>query len=346
MNNKILESFQINDLIKLKSRIVMSAMTRGFATDHRANNQIKDYYERRAKDGVGLILTEGVVIHHTADGYNNVPHIESIEQAESWIPTIKAIQKWDTKIFCQLWHCGRISHSDYTGGTPPVSSTNIPASGINRQNNKEFGVPVALSSTGIQQVHNYYLEAAEKAIKVGFDGIELHLGHGYLADQFLDARINDRNDQYGGSIENRCRFSLELVEKVMNQHSASQVAVRISPAREMGGAYDWPDLDEMLNYFIPKLWKLGVRVLDVSCARADYFTTSGRIIRLVRPMWPGVLIGGASLSVEQANKEIEDQHLDLVTWGQYILANSDFVSKIKSNEKWTPFDRSMLSELY
>lgn len=346
MNCQLLDSYNYQNILNLKNRIVMSAMTRGFADiNHFATEEIKNYYELRAKHGCGLILTEGVVIHHSADGYNNVPHIESKNQAESWRKVINAVHNYQTKIFCQLWHCGRISHVDYTGGLPPVSSTNTAAEGINRQNNKPYSVPVALTKEGIQVVYNQYLNAAQNAIDVGFDGIQIHLGHGYLADSFFDSRINDRTDEYGGSIENRCRFALELIEMVMKKFSAHQVIIRISPSREMGGLYNWPDLDEMLAFLIPKLWSLGVRILDISCARADYYKTSGVVIKKIRESWHGVLMGGASLTPEQAELEVSDKRLDLITWGRYFISNPDLVEKIQEKIKLTEFSTSMLTEL-
>ena len=202
-----------------------------------------------------------------------------------------------------------------------------------------------MTKEGIQVVYNQYLNAAQNAIDVGFDGIQIHLGHGYLADSFFDSRINDRTDEYGGSIENRCRFALELIEMVMKKFSAHQVIIRISPSREMGGLYNWPDLDEMLAFLIPKLWSLGVRILDISCARADYYKTSGVVIKKIRESWHGVLMGGASLTPEQAELEVSDKRLDLITWGRYFISNPDLVEKIQEKIKLTEFSTSMLTEL-
>lgn len=346
MNATVLRSLESPFIPQLKSRVAMSAMTRGFADPtHCATDAIRDYYENRARHGVGLILTEGVVVHPSGDGYNSVPHIATREQAASWKPIVEAVQRHGTRIYCQLWHCGRISHSDYTGGVPPVSSTNRAAVGMNRQNNKPFGDPLALDHRGITLTQEYFVEAACRALDVGFDGVELHLGHGYLADQFFDARVNDRQDEYGGSVVSRCRYSLDLIEKVLKRCDARQVSIRISPSRFMGAIYDWPDLEEMLDYFIPAAWSLGIRILDISCANADYFQTSGRVIRMVRPRWAGVLIGGASLSAEQANAEVESGLVDVVTWGRSLIANPDLPERIKIGAPWTDFSPEMLKSL-
>lgn len=346
MNSVLLTQLKINEKLSVKNRVVMSAMTRNFADkDHKANDLIKNYYAKRAKEGIGLILTEGVVIHQSADGYNDVPHIQTEEQAKSWIPTIEAVHAEGGKIVCQLWHCGRISHEDYTGGIPPVSSTDVAAEGINRQNGKPYGKPIALDKNGMKEIQQYYINSSKLALEVGFDAVQLHLGHGYLTDSFFDARINTRTDEYGGSVENRCRFAVELVEKVLEEIDADKVIIRVSPSRDMGGIYDWPDLEEMVAYFFAKMWEIGIRTIDISCARADYYETSGRIIRMVRPHWNGIIMGGASLTQEQAEKEIETGLLDMVTWGRATISNPDIVKKIENNQEFTEFSVDMLKSL-
>jgi N-ethylmaleimide reductase len=292
-----------------------------------------------------LILTEGTVIHSTADGYNNVPHIETEEQADSWRQVVTAVHEAGGKIVCQLWHCGRISHEDYTGGVPPLSSVDVPAEGVNRQNNKPYGKPRAMTGDDFERVGNQFGQAALNAISAGFDAVQLHLGHGYLADQFFDARVNTRADEYGGSVENRCRFPLELTQRVLDAVGTDKVMVRISPAREMGGPYDWPDLDAMLAHVIPSFDRLGLRMLDISCANADYYKTSGRIVRSIRPLWPHLLLGGASLSAEQAEREISDGFLDVVTWGRHLIANPDLVERLRGGAELVSFDREMLTNL-
>ncbi len=342
----LLEPCNLPPLGDLSSRVAMAAMTRGFAAPgHLATDDIAAYYGRRAEDGVGLILTEGTIIDHSGDGYNNVPHIETAEQAASWKPVIERVQAAGGKIYSQLWHCGRISHSDYTGGKPPVSSTGIAAEGHNRQNDKPFGQPHALTAEEMPAIHAMFRKAARNAIDAGFDGVQLHMGHGYLIDQFFDSRVNQRTDAYGGSVENRCRLALECLETVIAEVGAEKTMIRISPSREMGGIYDWPDLDEMLAYLIPALDGLGLRALDISCAASDYFQTSGRVIRMVRANWPHFLMGGASLTQEQAEAELVDGWLDIVTWGRHILGNPDFVTRLRENSEIAPFDREMLGEL-
>ena len=236
----LLNHFTTDILGPLKNRVVMAPMTRGFAgPGHTATTEMTQYYGRRAQDGVGLILTEGVIVHSRGDGYNNVPYIETTAQAESWRPVIDRVHEFNTKMVCQLWHCGRISHEDFTTGLAPLSSSNLQAEGINRQNNKPYGVPVAMKQTEISEVCDQFANAAKKAIKVGFDAVQLHCGHGYICDQFIDDHVNNRTDSYGGSIKNRCRFTLELVNRVSEEIDPEKIIVRISPSRmKSGEIYD------------------------------------------------------------------------------------------------------------
>jgi N-ethylmaleimide reductase len=244
-----------------------------------------------------------------------------------------------------LWHCGRISHEDFTGGVPPLSSTAVAADGINRQNNKPYGTPRAMVAADFQVVRQQFVKSAKNAMEAGFDGVQLHLGHGYLVDQFFDARINDRTDEYGGSIENRCRFGVEITAEVVAAIGAEKVMARISPSREMGGLYDWPDLDEMVPLLLAEFDRVGLRMLDISCANADYFRTSGRVVRMARQSWPHFLIGGTSLTLQQAEEEVSAGLLDMVTWGRLLIANPDLPRRFCQGLELAEFDRAMLGAL-
>ena len=332
---------------ELQSRVVMSAMTRSFAGPGNVPTpEMAAYYARRAEHGVGLILTESTAVHPSAEGFPDAPQMYTEAQVKGWRAVTTAVHAAGAKIFSQLAHCGRISHEDYTGGVQPVSSTDRRADGINRRNGQPYALPHRLGVAEIPSVYELFRRASAKALEAGFDGVELHLGHGYLADQFLDARVNNRTDAYGGSIENRCRFALELTEALLAECGATRVMVRISPSRWMGGLYDWPDLDEMLRHLIPAFDAVGLRLLDVSCARADYYETSGRVIRAVRPLWPHFLMGGASLSREQAQAELDDDLLDMVTYGRFLLANPDLVERFRDGRELEPFGAHLLDTLH
>jgi len=344
MKNKLISKYE--GILSFQSRVVMSAMTRGFADEnHCATSEMATYYEKRAKHGVGLILTEGIVIDASADGYNSVPHLSTVTQMESWKNVCSKVHAHGAKIYAQLWHCGRISHSDFCNGSSPVSSTDKEAAGINRQNNKQYGKPRKLNSGDMSGVYELFLHSARLAFEAGFDGIEVHMGHGYLVDQFFDLKVNDRDDEYGQTIENRCRFGIELLEHLLEEIDPKLIMPRISPSRFMGGIYEWDDMDEMLNYFLEKIQALGIEQLDVSCANADYYDTSGKVIRSIRKIWKGILIGGASLTQHEALKEIDDGWVDMVTFGRALLANPDLVQKFISGKELVPFDNDMRDTL-
>ncbi|OGZ43246.1 MAG: hypothetical protein A3J55_02530 [Candidatus Ryanbacteria bacterium RIFCSPHIGHO2_02_FULL_45_17b] len=348
---KLLEPFSKYGL-SLKNRVVMSAMTRNFAdADHNPTDLMRAYYERRAANDVGLILTEGTIIHPNGDGYPNVPYIYTDEQVAEWKKITNAMHIHGAKIFCQLWHCGRISHPDYLGGKLPVSSSAVRPEGNAPHMQVPMVTPRALEHDEVPEIVDMFRDATKKALLAEFDGVEIHGGHGYIIDQFFDSRINQRADEYGGSVENRCRFGLEVTKAVLDVAGPERTALRISPSREMGGVlYEWPDMDTMLAYLIPQLDKLGLRILDISCARSDtldiYHSTSGKIVRMARPLWPHIIMAGASLPPEEAEKEITDGFVDLVTYGRFILANPDFVKKITTGEPLIPYDPDMRKMLY
>lgn len=341
--------------LTLKNRVVMSAMTRNFAdTNHNPTDLMRAYYERRAENGVGLILTEGTIIHPSGDGYPRVPHIYTDEQIEKWKHVTDAVHKHGGTIFCQLWHCGRISHPDYLGGNLPVAPSAVRPEGNAPHLEVPMVTPRALEHDEIPEIVEMFAEATRKALQAGFDGVEIHGGHGYLIDEFFDSRINQRTDEYGGSVENRCRFGLEVTKAVLEIGGPERTILRISPSREMGGAlYEWPQLEDMITYLIPKLDVIGLRMLDISCARSDtlniYHATSGNIVRLTRPLWPHIIIAGASLPPERAEEEIKNGFVDLITYGRFILANPDFVKKITpplQGESLVPYDPEMRKILF
>ncbi|OGZ47402.1 MAG: hypothetical protein A3J54_02340 [Candidatus Ryanbacteria bacterium RIFCSPHIGHO2_02_FULL_45_13b] len=347
---KLLEPFSKYNLT-LKNRIVMSAMTRNFADEnHNPTDLMRAYYERRAANDVGLILTEGTIIHPSGDGYPRVPYIYTDAQVEAWKRVTESVHNHGAKIFCQLWHCGRISHPDYLNGNLPVSSSAVRPEGNAPHMQVPMVTPRALEHDEIPEVVDMFRNATKKALLAGFDGVEIHGGHGYIIDQFFDSRINQRTDEYGGSIENRCRFGLEIVKAVLDIAGPEHTALRISPSREMGGVlYEWPDMDTMLAYLVPELDNVGLRILDISCARSDtldiYHSTSGKIVRIARPLWRHIIIAGASLPAKEAEKEIADGFVDLISYGRFILANPDFVKKITNDEPLAPYDPDMRKTL-
>ena len=324
----------------------MSAMTRSAAGQGSVpTTAMAAYYARRADGGAGLILTESTAIAAIGDGFPDAPRIVTEAQVEGWRGVTDAVHRSGSLIFCQLLHCGRITHPDYTDGEQPVSSTDRAAGGINRRNNQPYAVPRRLGASELPDIIDMYRVAAKAAERAGFDGVELHLAHGYLPDQFLDARVNDRTDNYGGTVENRCRFAVELTAAIIADQGPSRVIARISPSRWMDGLYDWPDMQEMISHLLPALDAAGLRMLDISCARSEYSATSGRVIRMARPVWPHLLMAGASLARDEAQAELDAGLLDMVTYGRLLLANPDLVQRLREHRPVAEFEPHMLDTL-
>lgn len=344
--NALCEPYRHPFLGTLQSRVVMTAMTRSFAgAGHVATAQMAAYYARRAAHGVGLVLTESIAVDQSGDGFPTAPRLHTRAQADSWQAVIDAVHAAGAPIAAQLLHCGRITHEDYTDGLQPVSSTDRRAGGINRRNGKPYSEPRRLRVGELPQVADTHRRSAALALSAGFDLVELHLAHGYLADQFFDARVNDRTDAYGGSVENRCRFGLELTRTLLEECGPERLMVRISPSRWMGELYDWPDLDDMLTHLIPAFDALGLRMLDISCARAEYHATAGRIVRKVRPLWPHFLMGGASLPPAEAQVELDATLLEMVTYGRWLIANCDLVERMRAGKPLRAYDEALLDVL-
>ena len=334
---------------EFRNRFVMSAMTRGFADNRRfATEQMCQYYSLRAKYDVALIITEGIIVSPEGDGYISVPHLFNDQHSSSWVPICDAVHSHGSLIAAQLWHCGRISHPDLNSGLPIYSSTDIQALGINRQNKKPFGIPIPMSESDMASVTKAFAHSAQLAIDAGFDFCEVHAGHGYLLDQFLDSNINNRTDKYGGSIQNRLRFPLQVIKAVSDVIGPNRVIVRFSPSRVMGSFHDWGDLFDQSSAFVIALRDLNINIIDISNANADYYRTAGRVVRHLRALnlLDGfTVIAGSSLTREEAIREVRDGSVDLVTWGRSFISNPDLVLRLKNNEPLADFDRSMLSSL-
>ncbi len=235
--------------LSLKNRIVMAPMTRARTPDGIPDQMNALYYAQRS--GAGLIVTEGIAISSSSQGTLFVPGIYTNEQADGWKLVTASVHEKGTKIFAQLWHVGRISHvSIQPDGKAPVGPTDAQAvnskvrgyDGQGHVAKVPCSKPRALETEEIQSIVEDYAIASTNAIKAGFDGVELHAANGYLFEQFLNAEINTRKDQYGGSIENRSRFLLESIDACIDRIGAEKVAVRVSP---YGGLYEMPPYDEV-----------------------------------------------------------------------------------------------------
>ncbi len=343
---KLLNDYKLNDSISLKNRIVMAPLTRCFATNELvATEDISNYYEKRA--GAGLIITEATIINKLAQGYPNTPGIFTKEQIEGWKLTTKKVHAKGGKIFLQIWHVGRVSHPHFLNGETPVAPSAVKLNGhVPRSGDLEYGIPRALETHEVSAIIEDYKQAALNAIEAGFDGVEIHGANGYLIDQFLHQQTNLREDKYGGSIENRSRFALQIVDEVIKAIGANKTAIRLSPGAYIHLEHTSGDEDtfkfllKMLND--KKLAYIHTGIFDDSLT-FDYL--GGTSTEFLRENYNGTVMASGGYTSEKSEQDILLNKYDLVSIGRPFIANPDYVEKIKTNEPLTKYDDDMLGTL-
>lgn len=326
---------------RLKNRIAMAPMTRGRAGAERVPNELMaEYYYQRSS--AGLLITEATVISKQGIGWIDSPGIFTEEMVEGWRKVTEKLKPTGTPIFLQLWHCGRASHSDFHGGELPVSASAVKLKGDEIRTplgKKPYETPRALTVDEIQAVVNDYRKAAENAKAAGFSGVEVHGANGYLINQFLDSTTNLRDDEYGGSIENRFRFFREVLEAVLTVWLPSQVGARISPNgvfNDMG----CDDFRELFLFVAAEIGKLGLGYLHIMDGLAFGFHKKGEPMTLAefRPLFKGSIIGNCGYSQEEGEKRICDGHADMIAFGRPYITNPDLPERFKNGWPLNPAD--------
>lgn len=317
--------------LPLKNRVVLAPLTRSRAGRERmANALMATYYVQRAS--AGLLITEATVISEQGIGWLNSPGIYSDAQAEAWKQVTAAVRARGTPIFLQLWHCGRASHSSFQQhGELPVAPSAIPIAGdgIHTPLGKQpYETPRALTTEEVREVVQDYRRAAERARAAGFDGVEIHAANGYLIDQFLQSRTNQRTDRYGGSLENRLRFLAEVVQAVVEVWPAERVGVHLSPNgnfNDMGS----PDFRETFLAAARQLDRYGLAYLHVVDGLAFGFHELGEPMTLgeFRQVFSGTLIGNCGYTRETAEAAIGGGFADLISFGRPYISNPDLVER-------------------
>jgi N-ethylmaleimide reductase len=337
---KLLKAFSKNGL-SLKNHIVMAPMTRSRAINNLPNELMAEYYQQRS--GAGLIITEGTAPAPEALGYPNIPGIFKKEQVEGWKLTTRGVHAANTKIFVQLMHTGRIGHADnLPEGAQLVGVSDITAAGqiFTPTGMQDHSKPTALTYAGIQEVINGFVWASRNAIEAGFDGVEIHGANGYLPEQFLNPHVNNRNDVYGGSIENRSRFILEVVTAVANAIGKENVGVRLSPFSKLGDLpeYEEQDVEQTYAYLAQKLDQQHIAYLHIGVNGPIPKSTFDSI----RENFKGTIILCNGLTAESAEQALGAGFADLTGFGRGFLSNPDFVERISKNAPLNEVDFSTL----
>jgi N-ethylmaleimide reductase len=332
MNSNLFDSWQLGSN-SLANRIVMAPMTRLRADGTIPTQLMAEYYAQRAT--AGLIVTECTMISPLSQGYMNVPGIYNEEQIQGWKLVTDAVHAQGGKIFLQIWHSGRVAHSALLNGEKPVAPSAIAATGqLHTPIGKvDIETPRALETSEIPEIIAQFRQAAVNAQQAGFDGIELHGAFGYLIDQFLQDGSNQRQDHYGGSIENRARFLLEIVEVVTQVWGGDRVGIKLSPSNTFYGMVD-SDPQATFSYAIKALndFNLGyIHLMEPNEIDLSTREVINPVLPVFRPLYQGNIITNGGYNKETGESAIASGNAELVSFGKPYLANPDLVKRFSNN---------------
>ncbi len=302
-----------------------------------------EYYRQRAS--AGLIISEATQISAQAKGYAGAPGLHRDEQIAAWKKITQGVHAQGGHIAVQLWHTGRISHASLQpGGQAPVAPSAINAgtrTSLRDENGQairvETSTPRALDTHEIQGIVNDFRQAIANAREAGFDLVELHSAHGYLLHQFLSPSSNHRTDQYGGSVENRARLVLEVVDAGIEEWGADRIGIRLSPVGTFQNVDNGPNEEADALYLIEALGKRGIAYLYMSepdWAGGTPYSEAFR--KKIRACFPGPIIGAGAYTPEKAETLIEKGLIDAVAFGRDYIANPDLVARLQRNAKLNP----------
>ena len=314
--------------LKLKNRVVMAPLTRSRATADRVPTvMMAEYYAQRAS--AGLIISEATVISEEANGYEKTPGLFTDEQVEGWKLVTDAVHDKDGLIVAQLWHVGRVSHPDLLKGATPVSASAVQQAGYVSllRPKREYVVPRPLEISEIHAITEQYKQAAIKAKAAGFDGVELHAANGYLIDQFLQSKTNLREDEYGGSVENRARFLLEVVDALIEVWGAGRIGVHLAPR---GDEHDMGDANP-LETFGYVMQELGKRQIAFFFTR-EYLADDSISLEMKARSNGVPYIANMRLSREDALELLASGKAEAVSFGKAYIANPDLFERLLEDE--------------
>ncbi|MCA9664535.1 MAG: alkene reductase [Myxococcales bacterium] len=348
MTSKLFEPLTIGSF-QTTNRIFMAPMTRGRADAERVPTEIMATYYRQ-RSGAGLIVTEGTFVSQQGAGWVNAPGIWNDAQGEGWRPVTDAVHQAGGRIFLQLWHMGRVSHPDFYGdGALPVGPSAIAAKGESHtpKGKKDYVTPRALEASELPGIVDDFRRAAARAVAAGFDGVEIHGANGYLIDQFIRDRANQRDDDFGGSIKNRWRFPLQIIDAVAGEVGAERTAIRFSP---VGQYNDMADSDPVASYTygaeqIAAKHALAYVHLVEAIGGMMHNADAPPIhphVRAALGATPLLLNGGYDFA--SASAALEEGVADAITFGVFFLANPDLPARFEKGS--TEFNAPDFATLY
>lgn len=349
--SKLFSSIHVGP-VPLKHRVVMAPLTRSRAAmpGDVPSDLMVEYYSQRASDG-GLIISEATPVSPGARGWYGAPGMFTDEQVKGWRRVTAAVHAKGGRIFAQLWHTGRSSHVDVTGGLTPVSASVNPAYWEDETHLTStpsgWVQPSPHRALEIEEIHGIvedYRQAAIRAKEAGFDGVELHGANGYLPDQFLQDSSNKRTDIYGGSIENRARFFLEIIDALSSVFAGDRVAARIGPDGRWNGMGD-SDPKALFDYLVTELNCVGLAYLHVIEPRVK-----GNVVihegqapiaaTHLRKVFRGTIMAAGGFEPDTAEAIVAKGDADLVAFGRHFVSNPDLPQRIRERLPLTPYDRN------
>ncbi|KAI9075535.1 hypothetical protein K1719_036700 [Acacia pycnantha] len=328
----------------LSHRVVLAPLTRTRSYNNVPQPHAILYYSQRTSKG-GLLIAEATGVSDTAQGYPQTPGIWTNEQVDAWKPIVDAVHAKGGIFFCQIWHVGRVSNSGcQPNGHAPISCTDKGFGPVTRSNgidDAQFTPPRRLRTDEIPQVVKDFRVAARNAIEAGFDGVEIHGAHGYLLDQFMKDQVNDRTDEYGGSIEKRCRFPLEVVKAVSDEIGSERVGIRLSPFANYFESGD-SNPEELGLYMVNALNKYGIlycHMVEPRMKTLGERVESPHSLVPMRKAFNGTFMVAGGYDRKGGNNAVAENRADLVAYGRWFLANPDLPKRFELDAPLNKYNR-------
>jgi len=319
---------------EVQNRIVMAPMTRCRAIGNVPNELMAEYYKQRS--GAGLIITEGTSPSPNGLGYARIPGLFNKKQVEGWKKITSAVHEGGGKIFVQLMHTGRISHPlNMPEGSQIIAPSAVKAAGqmwTDSEKLQDFQIPKEMTITDLLHTKTEFVTASKNAMDAGFDGVELHGANGYLLEQFLSPVSNIRKDNYGGSVENRCRFVIEVVTAVAGTIGKGKTGIRLSPYGIASDMSYYTEIDATYKYLSEHLNKIGIayiHLVDHSAMGAPVVPL--KLKKLMRKNFKNNIILSGGYDMQRAETDIQSGLADLVSFGRPFINNPDLVDRFKKN---------------
>jgi N-ethylmaleimide reductase len=350
-NSQIMKEYKLFTFGKtgsseVKNRVVMAPMTRCRAIGNIPNKLMAEYYKQRS--GAGLIITEGVSPSPNGLGYARIPGIFSNEQVEGWKLVTSAVHMEESKIFVQLMHSGRISHElNMPEGAQVLAPSAVKAAGqmwTDAKQMQDFPVPKAMTTDDLLHTKSEFVDAALNAMDAGFDGVELHSANGYLLEQFLSPVSNIRTDNYGGTIENRCRFVIETITAVAEAIGNEKTAIRLSPYGVASDMPHYPEIDATYKYLAEQLNNIGIayiHLVDHSAMGAPEVPLE--VKKMIREIFKNSIILAGGYNLETAEAHIQDGLGDFIAIGRPFINNPYLVNRMQNN---LPLSQDLKMDLF